>query len=146
MQWPTQVGHEDQGTYEQGQLSISQLARIRGDLKRLEAHFPRATVSEVTAKCLAEFFKRGNPSLKTYNNRRGIVSTFLKFGFLNDWITENPILKVPHHRIRRRKCTAETLSAVQAQELMTYVEGFQGGRFCLFLSLRCAFLPESARA
>ena len=37
--------------YEQGQLSISQFERIRRDLKRLEKHFPGATVSEMTAKC-----------------------------------------------------------------------------------------------
>jgi len=40
--------------------------------------------------------------MKTYNNRRGIVSTFLKYAFNRGWIVENPVLKVPQHRIRRR--------------------------------------------
>jgi site-specific recombinase XerD len=124
--------------HEQGQLSVSQFTRIERDLKRFERHFPAVTIAEVTAKRLAEFFNLGNPSFKTHNNRRGIVSTFLNFGFRNEWITENPILKVHHHRIRRRRCAAATLSAAQAQELMAHVEEFQGGRLVPFFAL-CLF-------
>jgi integrase len=124
--------------HQQGQLSIAQLERIRRDLNRLEKHFPGALVGEVTSKRLAEFFNLGNPSFKTYNNRRGIVSTFLNFGFRKEWITENPILKVPNHRIRRRRGTAATLSALQAQELMSHVEAFQDGRLVPFFAL-CLF-------
>jgi len=54
--------------------------------------------------------------MKTYNNRRGIISTFLKFAFHRSWIAENPILKVPHHRIRRRSGSAATLTAVAGMQ------------------------------
>jgi len=41
--------------------------------------------------------------MKTYNNRRGILSTFFKFAFHRSWIVENPILRVPHYRIRAER-------------------------------------------
>jgi len=66
--------------------------------------------------------------LKTYNDRRGILSTFLKFAFQRSWIVDNPIFKVPHHRIRRRSGSAATLTAAQARDLMEHLESFEGGR------------------
>ena len=68
------------------------------DLKKLNAHFPRATVAVITVAKLVEFLEVGRPGMKTYNNRRGIVSTFFKFSFQRGWIAENPIAKVPHFR------------------------------------------------
>ena len=91
---------------------------------------------------LVGYFEHGRPALKTYNNRRGIVSTFLKFAFLRGWIAENPILKVPQHRIRRRRGMAVTLSAAQARELMEHAEDYEGGQWvpyfalCLFAGIR----------
>jgi integrase len=127
--------------FKQDQISSPQLERIKRDLKRLQKHFPNVTVAELTAERLIGFFNFGKtqkPSLKTYNNRRGIVSTFLKFAFQNGWISENPIAKVPHHRIRRKRCAAAALSANQAAELMKHVEGVEGGRFVPFFAL-CLF-------
>lgn len=80
--------------------------------------------------------------MKTYNNRRGILSTFLKFAFHRNWIADNPIPRIPHHRIRRRSGSAGSLSAVQARDLMEHFEGFEGGRWvpyfalCLFAGIR----------
>jgi integrase len=131
-----------QHEHEQDLLSISQLERIRRDLRRLQRHFPGATIADLTAPKLLPFFECGQPALKTYNNRRGIVSTLLKFAFLRGWITENPIEKVPQHRIRRRRGAAKTLSVAQARELMEHIEGFEGGRWvpyfalCLFAGIR----------
>jgi hypothetical protein len=51
----------------------------------------KRTVSEMTAAALAEFFKRGNASRKTYNNRRGLISAFLKYCVLKDWVADNVI-------------------------------------------------------
>ncbi len=124
--------------FAQDQISTPQLERIKRDLKRLRKQFPNVTVAELTAEGLIAFFNLGKPSKKTYNNRRGIVSTFLKFSFHNGWISENPIAKVPHHRIRRKRCAAATLSATKAAELMKHVEGLEGGRFVPFFAL-CLF-------
>ena len=128
--------------FAQDHISRPQMARIRMDLKRLQAHFGGQGVAGLTASGLVEFLEMGRPALKTYNNRRGIVSTFLKFAFHRGWIAENPILKVPHHRLRRRRGAAPTLTAVQACELMEFLEGFEDGRWvpyyalCLFAGIR----------
>jgi integrase len=128
--------------HEQDLLSISQFLRIGRDLKRLQKHFPGASVADLSVQKLVGYFEHGRPALKTYNNRRGIVSTFLKFAFLRGWIAENPIAKVPQHRIRRRRGMAATLSAAQAHELMEHMEDYEGGRWvpyftlCLFAGIR----------
>ena len=124
--------------HEQDSLSISQFSRIGRDLKRLQKHFPRVYVADLTVQKLVNYFEHGRPGLKTYNNRRGIVSTFLKFSFLRGWIAENPIAKVPQHRIRRRRGMAATLSAVQAAELMEQMEHYEGGRWVTYFAL-CLF-------
>jgi integrase len=128
--------------FAQDQLSLPQIARIRWDLKRLCEHFGGKTVAELTAPALIAFLEVGHPGMKTYNNRRGILSTFLKFAFQRGWIAENPILKVPHYRIRRKRVPAQTFTADQARELMEQMETYDGGRWvpyfalCLFAGIR----------
>ncbi|CAM3150564.1 tyrosine-type recombinase/integrase [Rariglobus hedericola] len=128
--------------FQQDQISAPQLERIKRDLKRLLKHFPSVTVAELTAERLIGFFNLGKPKLKTYNNRRGIVSTFLKFSFQRGWLSENPMTKVPSHRIRRKREAISTFSAAKAEKLMRHVESLEGGRFvpyfalCLFAGIR----------
>jgi integrase len=126
---------------EQDQISESHLVFMKRDLKRFLRHFPKVNVSDLTAERLIAYFNYGKvkkPSLKTYNNRRGIVSNFLKFSFQRGWIKENPIAKVPHHRIRRKRGAVATLSTAKAAELMAAVEALDGGRFAPFFAL-CLF-------
>jgi hypothetical protein len=113
--------------FEQGHLSVPQIMRIRSDLKRLKEHFAGKTVAEISSTRLVAFLEMGRPGLKTYNNRRGIVSTFFKFAFHRGWVAENPVLKVPHHRIRRRRGAAKTMTAEEAGKLMAHLETFEGG-------------------
>lgn len=128
--------------HDQDFLSISQFSRIGRDLKQLQSWFPGTSVAELTVPKLIGFLEHGRPALKTYNNRRGIVSTFLKFAFVRGWIAENPIARVPQHRIRRRRGMAKTLSAAQCRALMEHMETFEGGRWvpyfalCLFAGVR----------
>jgi len=128
--------------FEQEHISRPQMGRIRWDLRRLEGHFRGRAVAELTVPALVAFLEIGRPSMKTYNNRRGILSTFFKFAFHRNWIVENPIPRVPHHRIRRRRGIATTFTAAQARDLMEHFEGFEGGRWvpyfalCLFAGIR----------
>lgn len=128
--------------HEQGQLSAPQLARIGWDLKRLDEHFPKRSVAELTLPAIVAFLEEGRPGMKTYNNRRGIVSTFFKFAFHRGSIAENPMPKVPYYRIRRKRGSAVTLPTAQAAELMEHFETFEGGRWipyfalCLFAGIR----------
>ena len=128
--------------FEQDQISVPQMARIRMDLKRLKQHFVAKTVADLTVSSLISFLEVGHPGMKTFNNRRGILSTFLKFAFQRGWIAENPIPKVPHHRIRRRRGMARTFTVTQARTLMEHFETFEDGRWvpyfalCLFAGIR----------
>ena len=124
--------------HEQKLISASQLTTINRHMKALKKHFSGVTVAELTAAHLTTYFQRANGCLKTYNNRRGVVSTFLKFAEQREWLVANPIKKVPYYRIAHRRGSAKTLTAAQAQELMTYVEGYQNGRLVPFFAL-CLF-------
>jgi integrase len=128
--------------YDQQHISYPQLKRITWDLRRLEKHFKGKTVAEITVSGLVGFLERRRPSMKTFNNQRGVLGTFFKFCFHRGWVTENPVLKVPHYRIRQRRGMALTLSATKAQDLMEHFETFEGGRWvpyfalCLFAGIR----------
>jgi integrase len=124
--------------HERTLLSFRQLRSIENELAALKAHFPKAFVSEFKAATLVPFLERGHPSLKTYNNRRGLVSTFFKFAFQKDWTFVNPVEKTPHHRINHRRGSATTLAAERAAELMAHVEGYEGGEMVPFFAL-CLF-------
>lgn len=128
----------------QDQISIPQMTRIRWELKRLDEAFPKKLVSDFTPKVLTEFLEKERPGMKTHNNRRGILSTFFKFAFQRDWIADNPILKVPHYRIRRKRGCAVTFTVEQAEKLMEAMETYDGGKWvpyfalCLFAGIRPA--------
>jgi integrase len=128
--------------FAQDQLSAPQMKRIGNDLKRLSRHFKGKSVADLTVPALIGFLEVGRPSMKTHNNRRGIVSTFLKYAFQRGWLAENPIFKVPHYRIKRKRGMASTLTAAQARELMHHFETVEGGRWvpyfalCLFAGIR----------
>jgi integrase len=91
---------------------------------------------------LIAYLERGGPSLKTYNNRRGVLSTFFKYAFRQGWIAANPVEKTPHHRINHRRGSATTITAQRAGDLMSHVEKFDSGALvpyfalCLFAGIR----------
>ena len=95
-------------------------------------------VSALTAQRLTAYCERGKPSLKTVNNRRGILGTFFKFSFQKEWIAANPIERVPRYRLKRKRSSAPTITAAQAKALMEFVEGYERGRLVPFFAL-CLF-------
>lgn len=128
--------------FAQDQLSIPQMDRIRWELNRLERNFGKQSVAELTAPRLVEFLEVGRPGMKTHNNRRGILSTFFKYAFQRGWVADNPIPKVPHFRIRRKRGQAQTLSLAQVKAVMEFAETHKGGiwvpyfALCLFAGIR----------
>ncbi len=108
---------------EQDLISEPYVVRLRREMNRVQKRIPGVTlVSELTAARLVAYFEFGRASRKTYNNRRGALSGFLKFALHREWIAENPLLKLPGHRIRRRRGGAQTLNADRAKALMQFVE------------------------
>ncbi len=108
--------------FEQDLISETYLVRLRREMTRLQKRCPVATVAELTPARLVAYCEFGRASRKTYNNRRGTMSGFLKFALHREWIAENPLAKIPAFRIRRRRGGAQTLTAAQAKELMEFVE------------------------
>jgi integrase len=127
-----------QREHERGIISAVQVASIKKELTLLLGHFPGSTVAPLTPEKLTVFCERGQPSLKTYNNRRGILSTFFKFAFQKDWIVRNPVERMPYHRIAHRRGSARTLSATQARDVMAFVENSESGQLVPFFAL-CLF-------
>jgi len=131
-----------QKEHERDLLSARQLRSIRDEFKALRRHFPSGSVCQLSPTNLIAYLERGNPALKTYNNRRALLSTFCKFAFQKDWISRNPIEKTPHHRIHHRRGSAVTLSANEAGRLMAYLETYDEGAMvpyfalCLFAGIR----------
>lgn len=122
-----------------GALSHRQFTTFRCELRALSAHFPAASVADLTAIKLISFFQRGNAAKKSFNNRRGLVGTFMKYCLLHDWIAVNPIDKVPHFRgIGHRRGSAITLSAEECAEMMHWAESNHGGALVPFFAL-CLF-------
>jgi hypothetical protein len=123
----------------QGNLSHRQTRSFGLELRALESAFRGKTVSELTPDALTAFLKRGLPSKKTYNNRRGLVGPFLKHCVLKDWIATSPIDKVPHFRgVGHRRGSAPTLSAAQCAEIMDWAENERQGVLVPFIAL-CLF-------
>jgi integrase len=127
---------------EQTLLSPQQLRAIKDELNVLRKNFPSGPLDQLTPSNLKTYLERGNPALKTYNNRRALLSTFCKFALQQEWIGNNPIGKLPHHRIRHRRGSAVTISAENAKDLMAYAETYENGimvpyfALCLFAGIR----------
>jgi integrase len=126
---------------EQDLLSEPYLTRVKRDLKRLQKHFPNATVAELTGAKLMEYFEARQAAHKTFNNRRGVVSAFLKFALQRDWVADNPLAKIPPRRLRRRRGCAITFTAAQTTALMAHVEEHYPSAvpffaLCLFAGIR----------
>lgn len=115
--------HEDQ---DRTPLSPRQLKSITCELGVLKRHFKSGPVSQCTVQNLINYLNRGKTCLKTYNDRRGLISTFFKFCLQNDWMMMNAVERTLHHRINHRRGLAVTLTAVRAAEVMHFGETFTG--------------------
>jgi len=129
-----------------GLVSDRQVRSITYELNAFKERFSETPLGLISPGVLVPYLERGAPTLKTYNNRRGVLSTFFKFAYRKNWITTNPVEKTPHHRIRHRRGSAVTITAEQAAKLMAHVETFKGGVFvpyfalCLFAGIRPSVL------
>jgi integrase len=118
-----------------GMLSECQLKDIRVRLEFLKKCFHGKSLAVLSRETLAAHCQRGTPKPKTFNNRRGILFTFFKFAFCQDWVAANPLEKVPHLRIAHRRGSAKTLNAEQSAALMRHVEQIDGGALVPFFAL-----------
>ena len=118
-----------------GIISPRQLKSIQSEMAGLKLHFGARPLSEITDVDLGSYLqsaRTGNNkvhtgfSMKTWNNRRGLLSTFFKFCYKEKWVTRNPVEDLTIYKVKHRRATAETLTAKQAQDLMAYIETYTG--------------------
>lgn len=65
-------------------------------------------------------------TLKTWNNRRGYLSTFFEFCVHARYAASNPVSALPQYKIKHARGTAKTLDAAKAAQFMHWLEGYRG--------------------
>ena len=113
--------------WERDIISRRQFKSIKSEVERLCHQMGSRVLTSVTPKDLSDYLEAGEfKSLKTWNNRRGLLHTFFTFCETEKFIGHNPVSGVVQHKIRRRRSTAETLSAEKAKALMRFLESYTG--------------------
>lgn len=118
--------------HKRGIISRRQFESIETEMKKLKGYFAGRVVGEIQANELREYLDKPlgrsskTPSLKTWNNRRGYLSTFFKYCLHKKYVGEDPILELPQYKIKKARGTAETLTAEQSKEFMHWLESYEG--------------------
>jgi hypothetical protein len=74
-------------------LSKDQYSTIRKTLIRFCCHHKKSRVHEITPAHIKSFCEGGDAALKTYNNRRGVLSTFFRHALQNEWVGIYPVAR-----------------------------------------------------
>ncbi|MBK1880492.1 tyrosine-type recombinase/integrase [Pelagicoccus mobilis] len=135
-------------------IAAIQLRRIKAQMKKLKLAHGKRLIGEIDAPMVREILdakwgKKGDQlvSPKTYNNKRGYISTFFKYCVLQDWIVFNPVDKIATYTVKAKRGSADTITAAQAAKLMKELETYseRGERpgflvpyfaLCLFAGIR----------
>lgn len=118
--------------FERAIISRRQLRAVSMEMDKLQSFFAGRIVGEIQGDDLRKYLdkplgrSKAVPSLKTWNNRRGYLSTFFKYCFTKKYVAENPVLEVPQYKVKKARGTAETLSAKEAETLMHWLESYRG--------------------
>ena len=119
-------------------VSSMQFRAIRNEIDWLKLCFPDRVVSSLTTDDYRDYLEKPkdqpknrkkpcrNISPKTWNNRRANLNTFCVFCIDQGYLKENPIAKLPKHKTRSYRGTAETLSTETVAELMKFLESYTG--------------------
>ena len=123
---------EKEQELDKGIISLPHFRSLRLEMIHFGKYFSEQVVGEIQVDELKLYLnsaRAGNDaaqSLKTWNNRRGYLSTFFKFCLRQRYTATNPILLVPQYKLKRARSSAETLTAKQAIELMQWLETYRG--------------------
>ena len=109
-----------------GVISSRQYGAIQSELERFLREMGEVQLGEIRTENLKSYLEKVTTSLKTWNNRRGYLSTFFKFCLARKYLGNDPVLDVPQHKIKHRRGTADTLTADQATALMAFLETYEG--------------------
>lgn len=118
--------------FERGLISSRQIRAIGIEMKKLKGYFTERIVGEIRPDEIREYLdaplgrSKSVPSLKTWNNRRGYISTFFKYCLSKKYVASDIILEVPKFRVKQARGTADTLSAQETADFMKWLETYQG--------------------
>lgn len=121
--------------HEQKVISTPYLQNLKRGLQELAKHFSELAVADLTGPRVMAYLECRQPSIKTFNNRRGVISAFLKFCVQHGWTENDPLARIPARRWRRPRGAAKTFSAAQTREFMHALEMFADGRFVPYFAL-----------
>jgi len=128
-------------------LSERQYGSIGFEMSRFEKHFGGdMLLANLNTSNLQDYLretataqKGGVFSNKTWNNRRGYLTTFFKYCRAENWIDQNPAEGIRNYGRRDlRRAKPVTLSVKEAKDLMEFLETYQDGRMVPFFAL-CLF-------
>lgn len=128
----TEYTDEKSKEFERGLISRRQERAIRIEMDKFKGFFNERVVGEIQADEIREYLdaplgrSKAVPSLKTFNNRRGYLSTFFKYCLSKKYVAEDVILEVPKFKVKNARGTADTLSAQEAAEFMAWLETYKG--------------------
>lgn len=132
--------------YAERAIQTRHLSDNAKELARLEDHFGAdyATAvigtedlqSYLRSTTNAKYGKVGSFGNKTWNNRRGLLTTFFEFCRRERWITVNPANDLIYYkRVQLGRKPVNILPAERAAELMTWLEDYEGGRLVPYFAL-----------
>lgn len=113
-------------------ITLRQYKAIRAEMNTFKDVFAERTIDTISSDELKEYLEgklpnaRNAASLKTWNNRRGFLSTFYKYCLLKKHVAMDPVIYVPQFKIQKARGTAATLSAKQAEDFMHWLEDYKG--------------------
>ena len=125
-----------------GLLVDVSLIGIKSSMNQLVKMYPEMLLAELDAEKITRYCESNNVANKTHNTRRDVLSSFLKFAMEKEWISKNPIDKVPRYDITHKRGSAAALTAEQARKLMEHLETYEDGKLvplyalCLFAGIR----------
>ena len=128
----TKYTDEKSKEFDRGLISRRQERAIRIEMDKFSSYFGERIVGEIQADEIREYLdaplgrSKAVPSLKTWNNRRGYLSTFFKFCLSKKYVAEDIILEVPKFKVKKARGTADTLSAEEATDFMEWLETYKG--------------------
>jgi hypothetical protein len=115
-----------------GILSRRHHRAIGIELQKFRSCFAGRTVADLQASELKTYLdsaigrSSSASTLKTWNNRRGYLSTFFEFCLRARYVAANPVAALPQFKLKHARGTAETLDAAAAAQFMHWLEGYRG--------------------
>ena len=115
-------------------ISPPQMRSITKEMNILKDNLGTRELDTVTAEELEQHINRPRTSkkgpksngfsMKTWNNRRALLSTFFRYAQSKKWVVRNPVEDVQVFKVKHRRSTAATLSAEEVSKLMRALETY----------------------